>query len=82
MTSALCFSLGAAIPLLAAAFIKDQSLRLASIFAFSTLALFIFGAMGASLGGASLWRGALRVAGGGWLALGVTWGAGKLFGGV
>jgi len=81
ITSAISFSLGAGIPILAAAFIRDQTLRLVSIFSASTLALLIFGAVGAGLGGASLWKGALRVAVGGWLALSVTWGAGKLFGG-
>jgi VIT1/CCC1 family predicted Fe2+/Mn2+ transporter len=82
VTSALSFSLGAVIPLLAAAFVQDQTLRLVSIFSSSTLALVVFGAVGAGLGGAPLWMGALRVAVGGWLALGVTWGAGQLFGGV
>ena len=143
ITSAISFSLGAAIPLLAAAFIRDQQLRLVilcfclssplltlpscvkpiicfsnfqhlhpwytipcihmahngttlrpfvsnkpqelldqvSIFSASTVALLIFGAVGAGLGGASLWKGAARVAVGGWLALRVNWAAGKLFGG-
>lgn len=80
ITSAFSFSLGAAIPLLAASFVEDQTQRLVSIFGFSTLGLFFFGALGAGLGGAPLWKGAARVAVGGWLALGVTWGAGKLFG--
>ena len=116
VASAISFSLGAGIPLLAAAFIHDHTLRLYSIFASSTVALLLFGAIGAALGGASLWKGSARVAIGGcacgfccsatsaasrafftawmragphdqplsrrrWLALGVTWGAGRLLGG-
>jgi len=115
VSSAISFTLGAGIPLLAAAFIRDHTIRLYSIFASSTVALLVFGAIGAALGGASLTRGALRVAIGGcgvpphrparsasmacahqrtqltsvtlmlmrgrWLALVVTWGAGRLLGG-
>ena len=65
MSSAVSFTLGAGIPLLAAAFIRDHTIRLYSIFASSTVALLVFGAIGAALGGASLTRGALRVAIGG-----------------
>ena len=53
--------------LLAAAFIHDHQVRLYAIFASSTVALLVFGAVGAALGGASLWRGAARVVTGGWL---------------
>ena len=69
VSSAVSFTLGAGIPLLAAAFIHDHTIRLYSIFASSTVALLVFGAIGAALGGASLTRGALRVAIGGCGAL-------------
>ena len=45
----------------------------------STVALLAFGMLGAGLGGASLWRGGLRVVLGGWLAMGITYGFGRAF---
>ena len=46
----------------------------------STLALMVFGAVGAWLGGAHRVKAALRVLVGGWLAFALTYGVGKLFG--
>ncbi len=46
----------------------------------STVALLMFGAVGAWLGGAKRIRAALRVLIGGWLAMGITFGTGRLFG--
>ena len=46
----------------------------------STAALLMFGAVGAWLGGAKRIRAALRVLIGGWLAMGITFGTGRLFG--
>ena len=42
----ICFSLGAAVPLLSAAFITDPKIRLISVILASTVALAIFGAVG------------------------------------
>lgn len=65
--------------LLAAAFIHDYNKRLISRIAASTGALLAFGAIGASLGGASnLWP-AVRVLLGGQAAMGITFGFGALF---
>jgi VIT1/CCC1 family predicted Fe2+/Mn2+ transporter len=79
VTSALAFSLGAGLPLLAGAFVLDAFLRMSVVAAASTLGLLLFGALGAWLGGATLWRGALRVLLGGWLAMVLTFGIGRLF---
>ena len=48
------FVVGAGIPLLAAAFIHNASWRLISLSISSTIALIVFGAIGAGLGGANL----------------------------
>ena len=56
LASMVSFLVGAGIPLLAAAFIHDAHWRLISITISSTLALIAFGAVGASLGGASLFQ--------------------------
>ncbi len=45
----------------------------------TTLALIMFGGTGAYLGGAKLWKGALRVLLGGWLAMGITYAIGLAF---
>lgn len=79
VVSALSFTSGAGMPLLAAVFIRDRALRNVIVAAVSTAALLLFGFMGAWLGGASLWRGMGRVLVGGWLALAITYGVGTIF---
>ena len=79
-SSALSFTLGAGIPLLAAAFIKPVVPRLASLIAASCAALFGFGVLGAVLGGAPWWRGGGRVLAGGAAAMALTYGIGRGFG--
>ncbi len=81
MTSAVAFSLGAAVPLLAGAFIDDQQQRMLAVTAASTLALLMFGALGAYLGGARQVRGATRVLLGGWGAMAITYAVGMLIAG-
>lgn len=81
ITSAISFSIGAAIPLLSSSFIKDAVIRLIVVLMASTIGLAIFGAVGAVLGGANPFRGALRVVIGGVLAMVITYGFGRLFGG-
>ncbi|KAL0334454.1 UNVERIFIED_CONTAM: Vacuolar iron transporter1 [Sesamum angustifolium] len=51
LASALAFSLGAIVPLLAAAFIADYKVRLAVVVVATTAALVAFGGVGAVLGG-------------------------------
>ncbi|KAB5568489.1 hypothetical protein DKX38_002282 [Salix brachista] len=78
--SALAFSVGALVPLLAASFIKEYKVRLGVVFAAVTLALMIFGWLGAALGKAPVVRSSLRVLVGGWLAMAITFGLTKLIG--
>ena len=66
-------------PLVAAAFIHSNLWRIIAVASSSTVALLVFGAVGAYLGGAKKVRAALRVLIGGWLAFGATYGVGLAF---
>ncbi|PIN21213.1 putative membrane protein [Handroanthus impetiginosus] len=70
--SALAFSAGAMVPLLAASFIKEYRVRLAAVAAAVSVALVVFGWLGAALGRAPAVRSCARVLFGGWLAMAVT----------
>lgn len=78
--SAIAFSLGAGMPLLAGAFLQDPMQRVYAVAAASTVGLAAFGAIGAVLGGARPFVGALRVLFGGVLAMAITYGVGRAFG--
>ncbi|XP_043710172.1 vacuolar iron transporter homolog 4-like [Telopea speciosissima] len=78
--SALSFVVGALVPLLSASFIKDYKVRLGVVIALSSLALLVFGGIGAVLGKSPLKRSSLRVLVGGWVAMGITYGLTKLIG--
>ena len=80
--SAGAFSVGAGIPLLAGCFIADRARRIGAVAAATTVVLIVIGGVGASLGGAKVWRGSLRVLIGGWLAMGATFAIGTAFGAV
>ncbi len=81
LASAATFALGAALPLLAA--LPSPPAQLAPVVtASSLLVLAALGALAARAGGASPVRGAMRVVFWGAIAMGLTWGAGKLFGAV
>ncbi|KAF8660014.1 hypothetical protein HU200_058099 [Digitaria exilis] len=77
--SALAFSVGALVPLLAAGFIRDYRLRFAVVIALATATLAAFGCVGAVLGRAPVLRSCARVVLGGWAAMGVTFGLMRLF---
>jgi len=79
--SAASFAIGALIPLLVAALVPT-SMKLALVFAISLACLALLGAAAARMGGAAAAVGALRIAFWGALAMGVTTGAGMLFGTV
>ncbi|MCL7039092.1 hypothetical protein MKW94_006704 [Papaver nudicaule] len=64
--SAIAFSIGAIVPILAAAFIKDHKVRMAVVAAATSLALLV--------------RSSLRVLVGGWIAMAITYGLTKLVG--
>lgn len=76
--SALAFSTGAIVPLLAAAFIRQYRLRLGVVVVAVTVALVGFGWLGAALGKAPTIRSIVRVLIGGWAAMAVTFGLTKL----
>lgn len=78
--SALAFSAGALVPLLAASFIKEYKLRLGVVVGAVSLALMAFGWLGAVLGKAPVSRSSLRVLLGGWFAMAITFGLTKLIG--
>ncbi|XVF37157.1 hypothetical protein REPUB_Repub19eG0121700 [Reevesia pubescens] len=78
--SALSFSVGAIVPLLAASFIREYKVRLGAMIGAVTLALLVFGWLGSVLGKAPTARSAVRVLVGGWLAMAITFGLTKLIG--
>jgi len=77
--SSASFTVGAAVPLLAASFITAERPRLLSLIFASLATLAALGATGAALGGAPKWKGSLRVLIGGAAAMGITYGIGRLF---
>ncbi|KAE8815622.1 vacuolar iron transporter5-like [Hordeum vulgare] len=79
VASALAFSVGALLPLLAAGFIADYNLRVAVVVVVATLALAAFGCVGAVLGRAPVVRSCARVVVGGLTAMAVTFGFMRLF---
>ena len=80
LASALTFSVGAMVPLLAASFIKEFKVRVGVVVAAVTVALAVFGWLGALLGGAPVFRASIRVLVGGWLAMAITFGLTKWMG--
>lgn len=80
VASALAFAVGALVPLLGAAFVKDYAVRVGVVIAVVSLALLAFGGLGALLGKAPVVKSSLRVLIGGWLAMGLTYGLTKLVG--
>ena len=79
LVSAASFASLALLPL-AALLLAPMSLRGPAMAATAVVSLAALGAVGAHLGGASLWRGALRVACGGGIAMAVTALIGKALG--
>lgn len=78
--SALAFSVGAVMPLLAAAFIKPHKVRLGVLVLVASLALVVFGIVGAVLGKTPKVKPSIRVLVGGWMAMAITFGLTKLIG--
>ena len=81
LTSAVMFSVGAAMPLLMVV-VSPVNLLVPIVAAASLGFLALLGAIGAKAGGANILRATLRVTFWGALALGITAGIGKLFGTV
>ncbi|KAK4271217.1 hypothetical protein QN277_019941 [Acacia crassicarpa] len=80
VASALAFSVGAVVPLLGAIFIRDYKIRLSVVAIVVSLALLVFGGVGAVLGNTSVKRSSIRVLIGGWAAMAITFGLTKLIG--
>ncbi|MFN7983397.1 MAG: VIT1/CCC1 transporter family protein [Vicinamibacterales bacterium] len=79
MASAAAFAVGALPPVLLVMLLPLATVT-ASVAAVSLVLLLLLGAVAARLGGASLWRGALRVGFWGAVAMGMTSLVGRLFG--
>ncbi|KAK7364457.1 hypothetical protein VNO80_13137 [Phaseolus coccineus] len=82
VASALAFSVGAMVPLLAAAFIREYKVRIGVVLAAVTFALVVFGWLGAVLGKAPVLRSSARILFGGWMAMSITFGLTKLIGSI
>lgn len=80
LVSVLACTLGAAIPLLAGAFVHDAKMRIASVVLATAVGCFLFGATASALGGAGIFKGGFRVLFGGSLSMGITYGLGTAFG--
>jgi VIT1/CCC1 family predicted Fe2+/Mn2+ transporter len=80
LASALAFSVGALMPLLAAAFIKNHKIRMGVVAAVVSFALLVFGSVGAFIGKTPVMRSCVRVLIGGWMAMAITFGFTKLIG--
>ncbi|KAK1436409.1 hypothetical protein QVD17_02189 [Tagetes erecta] len=78
--SALAFSLGAMVPLLAASFIKPYKTRFLVVVTAVTITLAVFGWCGAALGRAPTVMSTVRVVIGGWVAMAITYGLTRLIG--
>ncbi|GMI64780.1 hypothetical protein like AT3G43660 [Hibiscus trionum] len=78
--SALSFSVGAMVPLLAASFIREYKVRVGVVIAAVSLALVAFGWLGGVLGKAPTVKSAVRVLVGGWVAMAITFALTKLIG--
>ncbi|KAK9071019.1 hypothetical protein SSX86_009587 [Deinandra increscens subsp. villosa] len=78
--SAVAFTFGAIVPLLAASFIVNHKVRLVVVVAAVTFALAVFGWLGAFLGRTHVVKSCLRVLVGGWMAMAITFGLTKLIG--
>jgi vacuolar iron transporter family protein len=76
--SALAFSVGAILPLLAAGFITDYRMRIGVVVTVASATLGVFGVVGAVLGRAPVAKSCARVVIGGWAAMSITFGLMRL----
>ncbi|CAN4110613.1 unnamed protein product [Withania somnifera] len=78
IASAVAFSMGGIIPILSAGYISNHKVRMGVVVAVVSLALFVFGGVGAALGKSPAVRSCIRVLIGGWMAMAITFGLTKL----
>ncbi|KAL9679909.1 hypothetical protein QQ045_017780 [Rhodiola kirilowii] len=79
VASAMSFLFGSCVPLFSAMFVSSDSYRAVVVAVVTSLALALFGAVGARLGGSPMRVSALRVLIGGWISMGITYGLLKPF---
>ncbi|PON64163.1 Ccc1-like protein [Parasponia andersonii] len=77
--SALAFLSGSVVPLVSAVLVSNNAVRIAVIVVVATVALAVFGGLGAWLGGSPPKASVVRVVVGGWFAMAVTYGMLKPF---
>ncbi|KAG5076913.1 hypothetical protein JHK82_055608 [Glycine max] len=80
LASALTFSVGVLVPPIAAVFIRNHKIRMGVVAAAVSLALLVFGGVGAVLGKTPVTRSCRRVLVGGCMAMAITFGLTKLIG--
>ncbi|MED6196507.1 Vacuolar iron transporter 2.1 [Stylosanthes scabra] len=80
VASAMAFSVGGVVPMVAAFFIRNHKVRMVVVAVAVSLALLVFGTFGAVLGRTPVTRSCLRVLIGGWMAMAITFGFTKLIG--
>ncbi|KAK1417635.1 hypothetical protein QVD17_26765 [Tagetes erecta] len=78
--SAVAFIFGAMVPLLAASFIVNHKMRLIVVVGAVSIALVVFGWVGAFLGRTPKVKSCFRILVGGWMAMAITFGLTKLIG--
>ncbi|XP_041010087.1 vacuolar iron transporter homolog 4-like [Juglans microcarpa x Juglans regia] len=78
--SALSFSVGGLVPLLAAVVVKDHKVRLELVVGVASLTLIVFGVIGAKFGRTAVGRSCARLLVGGWMAMAITFGMTKFIG--
>lgn len=71
--SALAFLCGSLLPLISAAFIAHNTVRMVVVVVVASIALALFGSMGARFGGSPAMPSAVRVLIGGWIAMAITY---------
>jgi len=76
--SAFSFSVGGLVPLLSGSFIRVYKIRIIAIVAIASLALVVFGGIGAMLGKTPKVKSSIRFLLGGWMAMAITFGLTKL----
>lgn len=81
IASTIAFGVGGVVPLVGGVWIKDDyKVRMSVIVGVSSLALIVFGGIGAKLGNTSLIRSCFRFLIGGWMAMAITFGLTKFIG--
>ncbi|EPZ33462.1 DUF125 domain-containing protein [Rozella allomycis CSF55] len=82
LASCISFAVGAGVPLISLIVSSVPYWRMIAVVISCTFFLAFFGAIGSYVGGAPLWKGAVRVLIGGWMAMTITFVVGTWAGGI